>query len=149
MDKKCNQGSDLQSEEFSVFLGPRQKKMSGCKVKKKENMSCSSSPYEPEIGPRCIITPVSLSMPRACPQQGCLTRKLDAWPLEQWAQDYTTRPRVNVDGLVFPNNLCAGMCDHRNNPQFIGVMGKPKHSYRLPGGMANAIQFFGNCAACV
>jgi hypothetical protein len=106
------------------------------------------SPYEPQA-PRCITTPISLTMPPLCPREGCLVRKCDAYPLEEWAKNYTTKPRVNIDGVVFPNNLCATMCANQDNPQFLGLLGQPKHSYRLPGGLATAIQFYGNCSACV
>ena len=114
---------------------------------KKMNNS-KPSPYEPEE-PRCITTPISLTVPNMCPTKGCTVSRWSAWPLEQWAYDYARRPRINIDGKVLPNNLCAAMCDHRNNPQFVGVVGQPPHSYKLPGGVTTAIQFYRDCAQCV
>lgn len=117
------------------------------KKKRKTKMSYKASPFDPEK-PRCITTPVSVNVPNLCPGNGCVTRRWSSFPLEQWAYKYARRPRVNVDGKVFANDQCAYMCDRRNNSQFVGVVGDPPHSYKMPGGVPSAIQFYRNCAQC-
>jgi hypothetical protein len=110
-------------------------------------MNHQPSPVQPEPR-RCITTPVSLTVPNTCPAEGCVMRRWSSFPLEEWAYKYARRPRVNVDGKVFANDQCAYMCDRRNNAQFVGVVGNPPHSYKLPGGVPSAIQFYRNCARC-
>jgi hypothetical protein len=99
-------------------------------------------PYTP-LAPACIT--VAARLPRDDVHDPCTVNVMNQYGLDDWAKYKLNQPRYNIDGVPLPNRPCDYMCDKQNNQQFVGMLGQPRHNYRLAGGLLIAPQFFKNC----
>ena len=100
-----------------------------------------ATPYQP-CPNELILRPLTLRSP----QLPCTFVSQGQYTLDAWAANYINKPRINIEGKLFPSQPCLAVCDSRDQKQITAVAGQPEHNYSLPGGLLIGAKFYKNCS---